>query len=448
MKLMTMILGLAAAAAVYGAEPAVREPNADQAEVKAEEPATVPAAKVVPAEPADEAPAVRVGKHTLTWGDLRRRTEAILAMRGGTHEAVMRPMVMSMVVEQFAFTAVALDAVERYGVTLSDEERAEALKTVEAETGMTLEGMLAQAPMSEEEAMADLELSLKLQKLIAEQVDSKITVADADVEEAIAKTKEEAAAARAEMEGYAKAIAEGTATIEDLAKEHSPISEAIEFPLDQVPPGVAKALETLEIGKVSPLFEEEGVAALFKVLERDTAAADPKAAIEAIAERLAKGEDFAAVAKAESDCPSSAEGGNLGEFGRGMMVPEFEKAAFEQPVGEVGEPVRTQFGWHIIKVTARDDAAGKVTASHILKMAKPATVKAVALLKPCPTELPDAETVREALKAERIAEGQQAFMLELEKAAGEPWIDPALERIAWGPKMEMPPLPEAEPAAE
>lgn len=69
-----------------------------------------------------------------------------------------------------------------------------------------------------------------------------------------------------------------------------------------------------------------------------------------------KGENFAELAKASSDCPSKAEGGSLGEFGRGQMVPEFEKAAFSQEVGAIGEMVQTQFGWHIIKVTGKKEA--------------------------------------------------------------------------------------------
>ena len=51
-----------------------------------------------------------------------------------------------------------------------------------------------------------------------------------------------------------------------------------------------------------------------------------------------------------SQCPSGARGGDLGYFGRGMMVKEFEVASFEAPAGSVTEPVETQFGWHLIKV--------------------------------------------------------------------------------------------------
>ncbi|MBL9153074.1 MAG: peptidylprolyl isomerase [Verrucomicrobiales bacterium] len=86
--------------------------------------------------------------------------------------------------------------------------------------------------------------------------------------------------------------------------------------------------------------------------------AKKKAAAEGLRAQLIekKGENFADLAKAHSDCPSKAQGGDLGEFGRGQMVPEFEKAAFAQEIGAVGEMVQTQFGWHIIKVTEKKEA--------------------------------------------------------------------------------------------
>ncbi len=65
--------------------------------------------------------------------------------------------------------------------------------------------------------------------------------------------------------------------------------------------------------------------------------------------KLATGTSFEELARDFSTCPSGKEGGNLGEFGKGMMVPTFEKAAFALLPGEVSEPVRTQFGFHLIK---------------------------------------------------------------------------------------------------
>ena len=71
------------------------------------------------------------------------------------------------------------------------------------------------------------------------------------------------------------------------------------------------------------------------------------------AEARKPGVDFAELAKKKSDGPSAAEGGDLGTFRRGMMVPEFDKVAFSLPVGGVSDPVRTRFGWHVIKVEER-----------------------------------------------------------------------------------------------
>lgn len=71
--------------------------------------------------------------------------------------------------------------------------------------------------------------------------------------------------------------------------------------------------------------------------------------------QIAAGADFAALAKQHSQCPSGRSGGALGEFGRGQMVPEFDKVVFSAPVNEVQGPVRTQFGFHLLEVTARKD---------------------------------------------------------------------------------------------
>ena len=66
---------------------------------------------------------------------------------------------------------------------------------------------------------------------------------------------------------------------------------------------------------------------------------------------------FEAAASESSTCPSGAQGGDLGEFGRGQMVPEFEQAAFAAEIGQVVGPVKTQFGYHLIKVEQKNEAA-------------------------------------------------------------------------------------------
>ena len=70
-------------------------------------------------------------------------------------------------------------------------------------------------------------------------------------------------------------------------------------------------------------------------------------------DKIAGGADFAALAKEHSQCPSSAQGGDLGTFSEGQMVPEFDQVVFNEAINEVHGPVKTQFGYHLLEVTAR-----------------------------------------------------------------------------------------------
>ena len=74
---------------------------------------------------------------------------------------------------------------------------------------------------------------------------------------------------------------------------------------------------------------------------------------EEIKKQIEAGADFAEMAKKHSSCPSNKQGGNLGEFGPGEMVPEFDKVVFSAEIGKVQGPVKTQFGYHLVEVTSR-----------------------------------------------------------------------------------------------
>lgn len=73
--------------------------------------------------------------------------------------------------------------------------------------------------------------------------------------------------------------------------------------------------------------------------------------IETLQKRLTEGEDFAALAKECSDCPSGRDGGDLGTFSRGAMVPEFDAVAFTLDIGADSDVVTTSFGFHLIRRT-------------------------------------------------------------------------------------------------
>ena len=72
-------------------------------------------------------------------------------------------------------------------------------------------------------------------------------------------------------------------------------------------------------------------------------------------QQIEDGSDFAEVTREHSSCPSGKQGGDLGEFGPGMMVPEFDKVVFNEAVNTVHGPVKTQFGYHLLEITGRTD---------------------------------------------------------------------------------------------
>ncbi len=72
-------------------------------------------------------------------------------------------------------------------------------------------------------------------------------------------------------------------------------------------------------------------------------------------EAILNGKKFEDVAQEVSLCPSGANGGDLGFFGKGVMVKEFEDAAFSMNVGDLSEPIQTQFGWHLLYLTDKKD---------------------------------------------------------------------------------------------
>ncbi|MBN1591439.1 MAG: peptidylprolyl isomerase [Pirellulales bacterium] len=76
-------------------------------------------------------------------------------------------------------------------------------------------------------------------------------------------------------------------------------------------------------------------------------------ACQQLKDQIEAGTDFAAMARQHSQCPSGKQGGDLGEFNQGQMVPEFDQVVFSGEIGKVHGPVKTQFGYHLLEIVSR-----------------------------------------------------------------------------------------------
>ena len=126
---------------------------------------------------------------------------------------------------------------------------------------------------------------------------------------------------------------------------------------------------------------------------------------------------FAELAREKSDCPSKAEGGDLGAFGHGRMVPEFDKAAFEQEVGKLYAPVKTSFGWHLILVKEKIPAKSP-TDEEVKKIVD--------------EQMPKEEEVGRMMKRRQVQEKVQGYVRGLLEVHG--FAPPAAARPAPPPK--------------
>jgi len=203
-------------------------------------------------------------------------------------------------------------------------------------------------------------------------IDAAVAKADVAVDEAKVAETIKQLKSRPMPEGmtFESALAAQGTTMEEVTKNIRTELATRQF-LETKTEGVAEATEeeANEFYESNPdRFEKpESVTAshiLIKfdeTLTNETAVAESKEAKKAELENI-RGDiiagtvTFEEAATQHSGCPSKEQGGSLGQFGKGQMVPEFEVAAFTQEIGEVGDVVETQFGYHIIKVSDREEA--------------------------------------------------------------------------------------------
>ena len=262
-------------------------------------PEAAPAAPEAPALSAEEAAVVvaKVNGTDITAGEIQKVIGMFRKQMGPRvppeqFEAAL-PRLRERIVEELVMRQIMLGEVAKQGISLSDSEFAEIKAELAAELppGTSLETYMAESGTTE----AEMREQMAVRKMVMAKA------------EAVAKPTDE------EIQKFYDENKEGFSQGETVAASHILI-------------------------KVDPADDEAAKAA-------------KRTRLEDLRKQALEGADFAELAKANSDCPSASAGGDLGAFGRGQMVPEFEDAAFAQPVGSVGEVVETQFGYHIIKVT-------------------------------------------------------------------------------------------------
>lgn len=218
--------------------------------------------------------------------------------------AMIEPQIQQMVMNELISKTLLLNASDKEGFKATDEEIKKSMDEIAAAipNGVPIEEYAASAGVSLDRIRLQIAEDTKVRKL------------------------------------YEKVTAEVTAPAEAEVKKYFD-EHPEEFEQKATVDAAHILISTKDITEPAALAQKEKIA---KELREELVAK--------------KGENFAEMAGLHSDCPSKAQGGDLGEFEKGQMVPEFETAAFAQEVGAIGECVKTDFGYHIIKVNGKKEA--------------------------------------------------------------------------------------------
>ena len=264
--------------------------------------------------------------------------------------------------QQFVTKTLLLNEAKKKGLVVTDDEvAARANEIIKANQGRpgapaTLDDLLAKHPLGIERARVEFKDSVLINKFVDQEIASKIKVDPAEVKK------------------------QYDAVVSNIAQRaKAPQGERVRASHILVKTDAKKTADAAK-------KEIDALYAQLKGLSGDA---------------LAK--KFADLAKEKSDCPSKAKGGDLGAFGHGQMVPEFDKAAFAQEIGKLYEPVKTSFGWHLVLVTEKIPASTPSEAD---------VQKAVA------AQAPKLADVERRVKNQQIQKSFQSYLQGLLKANG------------------------------
>ena len=256
-------------------------------------------------DPAKEA-AVTVNGKTLTFAELNADVAKMMAAQKGIPPAQTeqaKKFFAEQLAQQFVVETLFAEEAARKGVKVTDEDRrkleADLAKNAHADAPKTIAELAEKLPFGKERSLKKIEAQLLIQKFMETEFASKATIDPKDVERDLKRAADSAKKIRAshilvKTDGAdAEKAKKAEATIKDLKKQ-----------LDGLKGDALK-------------------------------------------------EKFVELAKAHSDCPSKSRGGDLGLFSRGQMVKEFDEVVFKSEPFVVSDPVKTQFGWHLIMVTEK-----------------------------------------------------------------------------------------------
>lgn len=248
--------------------------------------------------------------------------------------------------------------------------------------------------------------------IVSEAKRQGVSVSDAEVRKQVDEAVNEAKARIGSAEAFAEQLRRENMTEDKLREKYR--SEVQRQMLAQrlvmkqvnrksVTPAEAEAFFKANRSKFPKAPAEVRVAVVQIAASADSAETEKKRkAIEAIRKRITGGEKFAKVAAEVSEDPGSARaGGDVGFFTHGTMDPVFERAAFSQKIGEVGTPVRSQFGWHVIEVIERDTVKTRAGRDSLDREGKP-VIEAHARHILLRTEVSEADVERARKLATRV----------------------------------------------
>jgi peptidyl-prolyl cis-trans isomerase SurA len=310
--------------------------------------------------------------------------------------------------ERLVTERALLQYAKESGIKVDDTQVERTIQRIAEDNKMTLDALrqaLAKDNVPYAKYRDDVRNEIIIQRLREREVENRITVSEAEVEQYLATIKaqsggeaeyrlahilvlvpEQASSAQIEAkrrraDEALKSVSEGT-DFGQVAAGFSDASDALSGgnlgwrPGARLPTVFTEVVRGMKVGEVSPVLRSAAGFHIVKLLERRshnepsvvdqtharhilvrvnevTSEADGKAKIERLKDRLDSGAKFADLAKLNSEDPSSAKGGDLGWINPGDVVPAFEEAMNKLAENQVSTPVRTSFGWHLIEVLGR-----------------------------------------------------------------------------------------------